>query len=93
MPDLFASLVLLMARARKKKEKAKNVALVVGTSQTLSNLFFLSISMHSLPTLFWFSSYVGSHCLAVVPQSGAKKQNCYCNGYNINLNKIVEDQV
>jgi hypothetical protein len=34
-----------MATARKKKEKAKNVALVVGTSQTLSNLFFLLISM------------------------------------------------
>ncbi len=42
---MFASLVLLMGTARKKVKKAKNVALVVGTEQTLSNLFFLLISM------------------------------------------------
>jgi hypothetical protein len=29
-----------MAAARKKEKKAKNVALVVSTQQTLSNLFF-----------------------------------------------------
>jgi len=40
MPALFASLVLLMATARKKGKKAQNVALVAGTGQTLSNLFF-----------------------------------------------------
>jgi hypothetical protein len=31
MPTLFALLVLLMATARKKEEKAKNVVLVAGT--------------------------------------------------------------
>jgi hypothetical protein len=34
-----------MAIARKKEKKAKNVVLVAGTKQTLSNLFFLLISM------------------------------------------------
>jgi hypothetical protein len=29
-----------MAATRKKEKKAKNVLLVVGTKQTLSNLFF-----------------------------------------------------
>jgi len=51
------------------------------------------------------SSYVTSHCLAVVPQSGAK-QIFYCTVYYITLNsnceaqralkklkKIVEDRV
>jgi hypothetical protein len=45
LPAFFASLVLLMAAARKKKKKSKNVALVMGTYQTLSNLVFLLISM------------------------------------------------
>jgi hypothetical protein len=49
--------------------------------------------------LFWLSSYVTSHCLAVVPQSDAK-ENFYCTVYYITLNlkrasenlkKIVED--
>jgi hypothetical protein len=31
--------------SKKKRKKAKNVALVAGTQQTLSNIFFLSISM------------------------------------------------
>jgi hypothetical protein len=55
--------------------------------------------------LFWLSSYVASHCLAVAPHSGAK-QNFYCSIYYITLNsnceaqrayknlkKIVEDRV
>jgi hypothetical protein len=47
LPALFASLVLLMAATRKKKKrkKSKNVALVMGTYQTLSNLVILLISM------------------------------------------------
>jgi hypothetical protein len=55
--------------------------------------------------LFSLSSYVASHCLAVVPQLGAK-QIFYCTVYYITLNsnceaerapkklkKIVEDRV
>jgi hypothetical protein len=42
LPALFVLLVLLVAAAEKI---AKNVALVAGTKQTLSNLYFLSISM------------------------------------------------
>jgi hypothetical protein len=38
-----------------------------------------------LPALFWLISYVDSHCLAVVPQSGAK-QIFYCTVYFITLN-------
>jgi hypothetical protein len=45
----------------------------------------------SLPALFWLSSYVTSHCLAVVPQSGAK-QNVYCTFYYITLNSNCEAQ-
>ena len=61
--------------------------------------------MPGLPALYWLSSYVTSHCLPVVPQSGAK-QIFYCTVYYITLNsnceaqkasknlkKIVEDRV
>jgi hypothetical protein len=34
-----------MATARKKEKKDKHAALAASTKQTLSNLFFLSISM------------------------------------------------
>jgi hypothetical protein len=34
-----------MGHSKKKEKKAKNVALVAGKQQTLSNIFFLSISM------------------------------------------------
>jgi hypothetical protein len=50
-PALFASLVLLMAAATKKRKEKKKLtlgrlALVLGTQETLSNLFWrLSISM------------------------------------------------
>jgi hypothetical protein len=55
--------------------------------------------------MFWLSSYVASHCLAVVPQSGAKQifyctvyyitlnQNCEARRAYKNLKKIVEDRV
>jgi hypothetical protein len=65
----------------------------------------LTAHWHGLPALFWMSSYVASHCLAVVPLSGAK-ENFYCTVYYITLNsnfeaqsisknlkKIVEDRV
>jgi hypothetical protein len=45
----------------------------------------------SLPALFWLSSYVTSHHLAVVPQSGAKDQ-LYCTVYYITLNSKFEAQ-
>jgi hypothetical protein len=61
--------------------------------------------MAGMPILFWLSSCVAGHCLAVAPQIGAK-QNFYCTVYYINLNskceahrafknlsKIVEDRV
>jgi hypothetical protein len=35
--------------------------------------------------MFWLSSYVACHCLAVASQSGAK-QNFYCTVYYIALN-------
>jgi hypothetical protein len=41
--------------------------------------------------LFWFSSYVASHHLAVTPQSGAKDKFCYAV-YNITLNSNCEAQ-
>jgi len=34
-----------------------------------------NIYWHCLRALFWFSSYVPRHCLAVVPQFGARKKN------------------
>jgi hypothetical protein len=58
-----------------------------------------------MPTLFWLSSYIGSHHLAVVPQSGAKDQfyytvyyktlnsNCEAQGVSKILKIIVEDRV
>jgi hypothetical protein len=41
--------------------------------------------------LFGLSSYVISHCLAVVPQSGAKEQ-FDCTVYYTTLNLNCEDQ-
>jgi hypothetical protein len=53
--------------------------------------------------LFWFSSYVTSHCLAAAPQSGAKAKfyctvyyttldsNCEAQRASKNLKKIVEE--
>jgi hypothetical protein len=44
--------------------------------------------------LFWLSSNVASHCLAVVPQSGVTgvKQIFYCTVYYITLNSNCEAQ-
>ena len=44
-----------------------------------------------MPALFWLSSYVASHCIAVAPQSGAK-QIFYCTVYYITLNSNCEAQ-
>jgi hypothetical protein len=44
-----------------------------------------------LPALFWLSSNVASHCLALEPQSGAK-QNFYCTVYCITLNSNCKAQ-
>jgi len=41
--------------------------------------------------LFWLSSYVTSHHLAVAPQSGAKDQ-FYNSAYYITLNQTSVDQ-
>jgi hypothetical protein len=41
--------------------------------------------IHRLSALFWKSSYVSGHCLAVAPQSGVK-QIFYCTVYYITLN-------
>jgi hypothetical protein len=41
--------------------------------------------------LFWLSSYVASHGLAVAAQSGAKEQY-YCTIYYITLNSTCEAQ-
>ncbi len=43
------------------------------------------------PALFWLRSYVASHHLAVVPQSGAKDQ-FYYTAYYITLNSNSETQ-
>jgi hypothetical protein len=44
MPALFASLVLLTAAAKRKKEKKPiKMALVAGTQQNLSSLYFLDV--------------------------------------------------
>jgi hypothetical protein len=40
-----------------------------------------------LPAFSWLSSYVASHCLAVVPQSGAK-QIFYCAVYYITFETV-----
>jgi hypothetical protein len=37
-----------VAAAKKDKKKDKKMALVVGTQQTLSNLYFLSISLDEI---------------------------------------------
>jgi hypothetical protein len=64
----------------------------------------LTAHWHSLPALFWLSSYVASHYLAVAPQSGAKEiflgavnyissnSNCKVQRASKNLKKIVEDR-
>jgi hypothetical protein len=44
----------------------------------------MTIHLYGLSALFWLSSYVTNHCLAVVPVSGAK-QNIYCTVYNKTL--------
>jgi hypothetical protein len=49
----------------------------------------LLIGTACLPALLCLSSYVASHCLAVVTQSGAK-QNFYFTVYYITLNLISE---
>jgi hypothetical protein len=50
---------------------------------------YIDFSSRSLPALFWLSSYVTSHYLAVAPQSGAK-QNSYCTVYYITLDPSCE---
>ncbi len=45
----------------------------------------LAAHWHGRPGLFWFSSYVGSHHLAVAPQSSAKDE-FYSTLYYITLN-------
>jgi hypothetical protein len=42
--------------------------------------------------MFWLSSYVASHCLAMAPQSGPKG-NFYCTVYYITLNLNCEAQI
>ncbi len=66
---------------------------------------YIVCSLARPPALFWLSSYVGSHCLAVVAQSGAKhifnctvyyitlNSNCEAQRASKNLKKIVEDRV
>jgi hypothetical protein len=44
-----------------------------------------------MPALFWLSSYVASHCMAVAPLSGAK-QIFYCIVYYITLNSNCDAQ-
>jgi len=53
----------------------------------------LSIDAHwpGLPALFWLSSYVTSHSLAVAPRSGAKPK-FYCTVNYITLNSNCEAQ-
>ncbi len=46
---------------------------------------------HGLPALFWLSSYVTSHHLAMMPQSGAK-DHFYSTVYYRTLNPICEAQ-
>jgi hypothetical protein len=46
---------------------------------------------HDLPALFWLSSYVAGHHLAVAPQYSAKDQ-MYCTAYYITLNSYCEAQ-
>jgi hypothetical protein len=43
-PALFASLVLLMAAAKKRENDLEDAALVAGTQQNLSNLYSLDIN-------------------------------------------------
>jgi hypothetical protein len=51
----------------------------------------LTAHWHGLPPLFWLSSYVTSHHLVVVPQSGAKDK-FYCTVYYITSNSYCEAQ-
>ncbi len=43
LPTLFASLLLLMTAAKNSENALKDVALVAGTQQNLSNLYSLNI--------------------------------------------------
>jgi hypothetical protein len=43
----------------------------------------------ALPALLWLSSYVTSHYLAVLPQSGAKEK-FYCTIYYLTVNSNCE---
>jgi hypothetical protein len=52
---------------------------------------YIRLLIGMLPALFWLSSYVTSHCLAVAPQSGGK-QNFDCTVYYITLNSNYEAQ-
>jgi hypothetical protein len=52
---------------------------------------YIGSSLVQPAALFWLSSYVTSHHLAVVPQSGAKDQ-FYCSVGNITLNSHCEAQ-
>jgi hypothetical protein len=45
----------------------------------------------SLPALFWLSSYVASHHLAMAQQSTAKDQ-FYCTVYYVTLNSNLDAQ-
>jgi hypothetical protein len=46
---------------------------------------------HGLPAFFWLSSYVPSHHLSLVPQSGAKEKKT-CSVFYITLNSNCEAQ-
>jgi hypothetical protein len=46
---------------------------------------------HSLPAMVWLSSYVSSHCLAMLPQSVAKEKK-YCTVYYKTLYSNCEAQ-
>jgi hypothetical protein len=59
--------------------------------QKNSNIELETDHWYVLLPLLWLSSYVTSHYLAVVPQSGAKEQ-FYCTIYYIALNSTCEDQ-
>ncbi len=52
---------------------------------------YIDDEWRDMPALFWLSSYVASHHLAVSPQSGAKDQ-FYFTVYNITLNSNCEAQ-
>ncbi len=57
--------------------------------QSIDKRELMDCSLANLRDLLWLSSYVARHHLAVVQQSGAKKQ-FYCSVQNINLNCEAE---